>query len=477
MSFAPEFRPPLYVDLDGTLVTSDTLWESLVALARQKPRHFFALLPALLRGKTAFKTFLAEHTELSPTDLPYHEEVLAFLTKEKQAGRKIILATASHERIARDIARHLGLFDDVLASTEDVNLRGITKRDAIRTHAGGVYEYLGDHSVDLPIWRDATRAHAVLRASQAWHDDIPPEQRGKRFAAVGGNLRDLLRAMRPHQWAKNVLLFLPLFLSHTFTSPEKLLKGGLAFVSFCLTASTVYLVNDIFDIHADRRHPEKRFRPFARGAYSIPAGLFASSLLFLSGLALGALVSNAFVLCLLGYLLTTFVYTLWLKKLPIIDVVMIGFFYTYRIFIGAIATQTLVTDWLLAFATFFFLSLGIEKRYGELLLASQTPGKRGNGRGYQTEDLPVLLGFGLNSAFLSLLVLALYVRSAEVTKLYAHPSWLWGVIILLLVWIMRIWLLAHRGIVRDDPLLFTLRDKKSGALFLLMLGVLIASAF
>lgn len=471
-----EVPPPLYVDLDGTLVSTDTLWESFVAIARQKPGLLLPLLPILLKGKVPFKTAIASQTPLSAADLPYHPDILAFLMKEKASGRQLILATATHEDTAEKIANHLGIFDHVIASDDKTNLKGVAKRDAIRTHAKGPYEYLGDHVVDLPIWLDASKAHAVLKPSQTWHRNIPVSQRGERFASIGGSWRSLFRAMRPHQWAKNALLFLPLLLSHTFIYPNKLVAGTLGFTAFCLTASAVYLINDIFDIHSDRHHPEKRHRPFASGAYSIPAGLLVSILLLLGGLGIGASISVAYAFCLLGYIVTTTLYTLLLKKLPVIDVVMIGFFYTYRIFIGAVATQTPVTDWLLAFATFFFVSLGIAKRYGELLLASKTPGMRLSGRGYHTEDLPVLLGFGLNSAFLSLVVLALYVRSTEVTKLYVHPSWLWGVVILLMIWIMRLWLLAHRGIVKDDPLLFTLRDKKSLILFMLMVGVLVAAA-
>lgn len=476
MPSTPRNNLPLYVDLDGTLVSTDTLWESLVVLARKNPRALASLIPALLKGKAFFKSALANQTELPPQNLPYHEDVLAFLRMQKEAGRRLILATASHETVARAVAAHLDLFDDVLASTHNRNLRGEVKREAIQLHAQGPYEYLGDHPVDLSIWQGAARAHAVLSPKRDWYQAIPIEQRGERFRAVGGTFRDLLKAMRLHQWAKNILLLLPLFLSHTFTNQYKLADAFLAIVSFSLIASAIYLVNDIFDIHSDRRHPEKRFRPFARGAYAIPTGLLASATLMVLGLSIGAILSPLFCFCLLGYIITTCLYTTWLKRVAIVDVILIGFFYTYRIFAGAIATETPVTDWLLAFSTFFFVSMGIEKRYGELLRVSEEPSMRANGRGYQTSDLPMLFAFGTNSAFLSLLILALYVRSSEVTKLYTHPSWLWGVVILLLIWIMRFWLLAHRGIVRDDPLLFTLKDKKSAILFGLMILVLIVAA-
>jgi 4-hydroxybenzoate polyprenyltransferase/phosphoserine phosphatase len=469
-------QPPLYVDLDGTLVHTDTLWESLVALIRQKPRALFQVIGKLPQGKAAFKHALSEQVDLSPADLPYHEPLLAFLQQQKADGRSLILATASPEATARRIAKHLGLFDHVIASTPTQNLSGSSKRDAILAHAQGPYEYIGDHAIDLPIWTSAARAHAVLPPNTDWHRSIPVAQRGERFQALGGTWKDLVRALRLHQWAKNVLIFLPLFLSHVFTDPQKLRAGIIAFFSFSLSASAIYLVNDIFDIHADRRHPEKRLRPFARGTYAIPSGLLWSGALLIVSLSLAFFLSPLVALCIAGYVLTTCLYTLWLKKVPVVDVVLIGFFYTYRILVGAIATETMVSDWLLVFSAFFFLSLGIEKRYGELLRVASEPSSSMHGRGYHKEDLPVVLGFGLNTAFLSLLVLAFYIRSAEVTKLYTHPFLLWGVVLLLLVWMMRLWLLAHRGIVRDDPLLFTLRDQKSRILFVLILGILIIAS-
>lgn len=476
MNASPASKPPLYVDLDGTLVHTDTLWESFVALVRQHPRALPAVLTKLVRGKAVFKQALAEAVKLSPADLPYHASLLAYLQKEKKEGRRIILATASSEITARRIAVHLNLFDHVLGSTPAQNLQGAAKRDAILAHAKGPYEYIGDHAIDLPIWMGASRAHAVLPPRSEWHGAIPVEQRGERFDAIGGTWRDLIRALRLHQWAKNILIFLPLLLSHVFTDPSKLRAGIIAFFSFSLSASAIYLINDIFDIHADRRHPEKKLRPFARGAYAIPSGLLWSGILLATSLFLALLLSPFLALCIAGYVFTTCLYTLWLKKVPVIDVVMIGFFYTYRILVGAIATETMVSDWLLAFSTFFFLSLGIEKRYGELLRVANEPTSSLHGRGYRKEDLPVVLGFGLNSTFLSLLVLAFYIRSSEVTKLYTHPSLLWGVVLLLLVWMMRLWLLAHRGIVRDDPLLFTLRDTKSRILFIAILAIVVIAS-
>ena len=347
--------------------------------------------------------------------------MIVYLKQEKDRGRSLILATAASEATARRIADHLALFDAVLASTANHNLRGTAKRDAIAAHAQGPYEYMGDHAIDLPIWTSAARAHVVLPANADWHRSIPTAQRGERFQALGGTWKNLLRALRLHQWAKNVLIFLPLFLSHVFTDPAKLRAGIIAFFSFSLSASAIYLVNDIFDIHADRRHPEKRLRPFARGTYAIPSGLLWSGALLVVSLSLAFLLSPLVALCIGGYVLITCLYTLWLKKIPVVDVVLIGFFYTYRILVGAIATETMVSDWLLVFSAFFFLSLGIEKRYGELLRVANEPAlppwawlsqRRSSRR----------LRLRLNTAFLSLLVLA-FTFEAPRSPFYTHPSY------------------------------------------------------
>ncbi len=467
--------PPLYVDLDGTLVSTDTLWESLICLARQNPRAFLGVLPSLLRGKAAFKTALGEATDFAVPSLPYREEVLAFLREERARGRKIILATAAHERIAQPIADHLGLFDDVIATNAHQNAIGTTKRNLIQAHANGPYEYIGDHPIDLPIWQASSTAHGVFPVGARWHASIPREQQGRVFTHTSGRLADLFQAMRPKQWSKNILLFLPLLLSHTFTHVEKLAQVSIAFISFSLTASCVYLLNDLFDVHADRLHPKKRLRPFAKGSYALADGLVAAIILLGAGLVFAFIVSPLFALVISGYFIGNLLYTFWLKRVALLDVLLLGFFYTYRILAGAVATHIYVTDWLLAFSTFFFLSLAILKRYGELRLMAATSGTSAHGRGYESEDVTLLLGFGLNSAFLSVLVLSLYIHSSEVTKLYQHSSLLWGVVMLFLYWIMRIWLLVHRGVVQDDPLLFTLRDRTSallasGAVILLLLA-------
>lgn len=468
--------PPLYVDLDGTLVATDTLWEALISIARYNPAALRKVLP-LIFHKTAFKAAVSRESCLLAADLPYREALLGHLRKEHARGRKIILATASHENIAQAVAEHLGFFDGVLATNSERNLLGAVKRDAIMSHAHGPFEYIGDHVVDVPVWQAATTAHGVFKKGKDWDKRIPEGQRGQIFETAGGRHRDLLKAMRPWQWSKNVLIFLPLLLSHTFLQPDKLFLAVIAFFSFSFSASSIYLINDIFDIHADRHHPKKRLRPFASGAYPIPHGFAWAILLGIVALSLGSLISWTYVGILLGYIVMTCFYTLWLKKVPVIDLVLIGFFYTYRIVAGGSATDTILTDWLVAFSTFFFLSVGIVKRYGELLLTTAAGTVEKNNRGYVTADLPVLLGFGINSSFLSILILALYIRSTEVTKLYAHPTLLWGVVVALLVWIMRLWILVQRGIIHDDPLLFTLRDRKSALLAALVAILLVIATF
>jgi 4-hydroxybenzoate polyprenyltransferase and related prenyltransferases len=285
------------------------------------------------------------------------------------------------------------------------------------------------------------------------------------------------RAMRVHQWAKNVLLFVPFILAHRVAESIAVSQALTAFLAFSFTASGIYLLNDLLDLSSDRRHPRKRLRPMASGALSVPSALGASFVLFgLAFVGSWVLLSKAFVGILFGYVVTTLLYSFFLKRLPVVDVLMLAFFYVYRLVAGAVATNVVLTPWLLAFAAFLFVSLGRLKRVSELVLlqATNTKEARPHGRGYLLQDLSLLTGFGINAGFLSTLVLALYINSQEVVTLYRDPRLLWGVVIALLYWVMRLWLLASRGEVHDDPVLFAIRDwvSRGVALFALLCLVL-----
>lgn len=460
---------PLYVDLDGTLVATDTLWESLVLLIKKHPASLWRLPGWLWSGKAGFKEALAQIVMLDPDGLPYRAEVLTLIHSRRQQGAKIILATAAHQKIANRVSEHLGCFDAVLATQEGMNLSGVTKAETVAQHANGPFAYIGDHQVDIPVWRRATECLVVVHGSRS--KQMFTQLLGKEFdgsiTVDGGKKMGsvFVRALRLHQWAKNILLVVPLFLAHQFYNGYVWQQAVIGSVSFGLMASSIYLVNDLFDLAADRRHPSKRQRPLASGVLPIPQGMVLAIVCCLLALLGGWIgVSGVFATMLVGYAVATVLYSSTLKRIPVIDVLALAFFYVYRLVAGAVATGVVLTPWLLAFAAFFFVSLGCLKRVGELtlwrtLLPSSQP--LDTGRGYVADDISMLALFGVNAGFLSLLVLALYINSAEVISLYAHPLLLWGVVIALLYWLMRSWLLTWRGKMHDDPVLFALQDPAS----------------
>jgi 4-hydroxybenzoate polyprenyltransferase/phosphoglycolate phosphatase-like HAD superfamily hydrolase len=459
---------PLYVDLDGTLVATDTLWESMVTFVKQHPMQAWRLLWWVRRGRAGFKAALASGVKVDPEGLPYRKEVVEYIQDRKKQGGRVMLATAAHQTIADAIALHLNCFDGIIATKDDgVNMAGKIKAHAIRSHAGGDFAYLGDHMIDIPVWRDAQEC-ILLSTSQRKSEKLV-KSLGRPFDYVIESVAEsflmvLPKALRIHQWVKNILLFIPIILAHHLDDGLAWQKTGIGFLAFGCAASSTYLLNDLLDISADRRHLRKRHRPLAAGLLSIPTALMLASIGLVLSFMIGALgVSWLFGVMIIGYTGTSIAYSTRLKRYPVIDVLMLAFFYVYRLVAGAVAADIYLTTWLLAFAAFLFVSLGCLKRVGELTLwhATKSSQPMKNGRGYVAEDLLMVAMFGVNAGFLSLLVLALYLNSAEVVTLYRSPFMLWGVVAVFLYWLMRVWLLTWRGEMHDDPVLFALRDRAS----------------
>jgi 4-hydroxybenzoate polyprenyltransferase/phosphoserine phosphatase len=467
---------PVYVDLDGTLIASDLLWESLFELLRRDPL-VAARLPAwLARGKANLKQQIADRVDLDVATLPYREEVLAYLRRCRDEGRPIVLATASDARLARAIAAHLGLFDHVIATEGGVNRKGAAKLEAIRAHRGpGAFDYIGDSTADLPLWAAARRA-VVARPSRRLVDAV--RRSGKEAEIVAGPSRGLkpwLKAMRPHQWAKNVLIFVPLLMAHVATQPAYLAPALAAFGAFCLAASAVYVLNDLLDLRSDRRHPHKRARPFASGQLGIPQGLALMVTLLAGAVALGLLLPWKFGALLLAYMVLTTAYSVVLKRKLMVDVLCLAGLYTLRILAGGAATAIPISPWLMAFSMFFFLSLAFAKRYTELDATELAEG-RISGRGYLAADIELVRSVGPTSGYLAALVLCLYINSPDVRGLYQRPWMLWLVAPLLLYWITRLWFLAQRQELPHDPVLFAIRDRHSYVVGLLVALILLAAS-
>lgn len=462
--------PPLAVDMDGTLVLGDTLHESVLVLLRRNPLYLFVLPLWLAGGKARFKRELARRALPDPADLVYNIPFLDWL-RSQHGRRELVLCTAADAGIASGVAGHLGVFDLVLASDGERNLDGARKAAALVDRYGERgFDYAANGAVDVGIWRHARRAIVVNASASTERAARAATEVEEVMPAQPAGVRAWLRALRLHQWIKNLLVFVPLLTAHLALDPQAVGRAAMAFLAFGLCASSVYLLNDLLDLPADRAHPRKRARPFAAGQLSLLAGLALAPLLLVAAFTLaGLMLPERFVLALAGYYLLTLLYSLVLKRVEMLDVVVLATLYTARIVAGTFALGIALSFWLLAFSMFLFLSLALVKRYTELEVMREQGRTEAAGRGYRTDDLPMLGALGAAAGYLSVLVLALYINSANSEALYAQPKALWLLCPLLLYWISRVWLLTQRGRMHDDPLLYAMRDPVS--LVVLALGL------
>ncbi|MBI1422851.1 MAG: UbiA family prenyltransferase [Gammaproteobacteria bacterium] len=463
---------PLAVDMDGTLVCGDTLWEACVKLVVHKP-WFALLLPFwLFRGKAGFKAAISRHVTLNPAGLAYHAGVVNYLQQQKQQGRGLWLVTAANHSIADGVAaHHHGLFDGVLASDGEHNLSGRHKAATLVSRFGEKgFVYAGNAPVDLKVWQHAAGA-VVVNGADALVDKaktLTQLEHVIREPVARSVFARILRAIRIHQWTKNLLLFVPLVLSHTWGQVDYVLTILLAFIAFCCSASAIYIINDFVDLEADRQHPQKRHRPFAAGILPLYWGVILAPLLLAIAFTLALHIDLKFTFTLLAYIVLTLAYSFLLKPYALLDVLALTSLYTLRIIGGAVAIHQVLSYWLLAFSMFIFLSLALSKRYSELHNLKQLGTGKQRARGYHVEDLPIIIIFGISSGYLAVLVTVLYINDLQASALYTHPLWLWPVAMAVLYWISRIWLLAHRGELHEDPVLFAIHDRASYVVTLLV---------
>lgn len=469
--------PTLCVDLDGTLVRTDILWECLLLLFSQQPWILLLCPFWLLGGKAYFKRQISERIQLDAANLPYREDVLRFLYEEKERGREILLATGSDQKAVESIVQHLGVFSDVIASDGNVNLSGITKCKVLEARFGyRQFDYMGNSSADLSVWQSANAAILIEPSTRLINKAkrLCPVQ--EVFTHQRNRLVTLLRALRVHHWVKNVLIFVPLIMAHKVNDPLLSWQAICAFLAFSFCASSVYILNDLLDLQADRQHPNKKNRPFAAGSMSISKGIITIPIMLICSVLLAIVfLPPLFTVTLVSYFIITTLYSLYLKKIPVADIMLLAGLYTFRIIAGGVAVDVRISAWLLGFSLFFFLSLALMKRCAELrLLQLAGPGEV-FGRGYIRDDQELLKSMGSASGYLSVLILALYINSQEVVALYEHPNVLWLVCPILLYWITRMWFLAHRGVMEDDPIVITFKDPLSYALGIVVVVLLVAA--
>ncbi|AKJ27921.1 UbiA family prenyltransferase [Caldimonas brevitalea] len=453
---------PLYVDLDGTLIRSDLLLESAMRFVAAQPLQAWRLAAWLMRGKAHLKAELAAAVNLDVRCLPYNEELLGYLRQQRALGRRIVLATASHQKYAQQIAEHLGLFDAVIASDGSVNRKGVHKLEAIRTDAGGRFAYAGNDQVDLDVWREADAALVVnasagvrRQANAVTREElhVPPQKPGVKVWA---------KAIRLHQWAKNALLLLPALPIAGDLLPSHWISLLIGFVAFGLCASSVYLLNDLMDLEADRAHPRKRKRPLASGAVSLPAGVVLSVGMLAAAFLLAAVAMPLGFVATLGvYWISTLAYSLYFKRRVLQDVLMLAGLYTLRIIAGAAAIQVMPSFWIMSFSMFLFLSLACIKRYVELRDAELSEKVKVVGRGYGVSDLPFVQSVGTSAGLVAVLVFAMYVNDPTTASHFTRPAALWTICPLVLLWVSRVWLKASRMELHDDPVVFAVTDRAS----------------
>lgn len=454
---------PIAVDLDGTLIHSDLLLESFLLLIKRNPLYLLLIPFWLLQGKAALKAHIAQRVKLDAAALPYAKPFIEWLKAQRAQGRPLWLCTASDVRLAQRVANHVGIFDGVIGTHGTVNLSGSRKAQALIERFGDKgFDYCGNASVDLAVWRHA-RAAIVVHGSTALQAKAAAlTQVTASFPALKTGPKVFVKALRVHQWAKNGLILVPIAAGHLLGNVHTVALGLLAFVSFSLCASSVYLLNDMLDLAADRQHHSKCKRPFAAGQLSVLFGIVAAPLLLFTAFALAWFcLPLKFMGVLLAYYVATLAYSFGLKRLVMIDVLALAGLYTIRIVAGGAATSTKLTFWLLMFAIFIFLSLAMVKRYAELH-AMRAQGKlKAHGRGYQVEDLHLLESMGTASGYISILVLALYINSDDIRHMYSHPKVAWLLVPIMLYWISRVWMQTYRGKMNDDPLVFALKDRIS----------------
>ena len=464
---------PLIVDLDGTLIHSDMLHETAVKAARSNPLNLLLMPFWLADGKAALKRQLCVRADVSPELLPYNLELISWLRLEKEAGRKIVLCTASDRVIAESIAGYLGIFDEVIASDGLQNIAGKKKADVLITRFGlHNFDYIGNSTTDLTVWEAAKNSILVNASSKTIRAAMLQGNVIKQFPVRPINVSAIARMLRIHQWLKNLLIFIPLVAAHEWANTSLISQLILAFFSFSLCASSVYIANDLLDLDNDRLHPRKRKRPFASGLIPVWAGVVTAPVLLAISTTLALLVGWKFFAWLAAYFLLTCIYSWTLKRLIIIDCLTLAILYTLRIIAGAAAISMSLSFWLLAFAVFLFLSLAFVKRYAEIELQILAGMEKLHGRGYLTTDAGLIQTMGIASGYSSVLVLALYLNSDAVAKLYAAPEFVWAAVPVMIFWVSWMWMQAHRGKMHDDPLVFAVKDRASlvaGAIFAIVL--------
>lgn len=460
----------LVIDLDGTLIKTDILHETFWSSFSKDWKIPYKTLTTLIKGRAKLKEYLNNISEIDIKTLPYNETVIEYIKKFRNKGGKTALVTGSNINIAKKIADHLGLFDEVHGSTSSLNLKGKQKMELLISRFGEKkFSYMGNSSEDIHVWEHAFKAISI-NASSKLKKACNKVNLNSDHLLTGPSYNSLLtycKALRPYQWLKNTLVFLPMLAAHKITALY-FFESLKAFIAFSLISSSVYVINDLLDLGADRSHPRKKSRPFASGSIPISHGIVIAPLLFILGISVALFINKSFLIIIFTYYILTSAYSLVLKRKIIIDICTLAGLYTVRIVGGGAATQIGISFWLLGFSIFIFLSLAAVKRQAELVDLRERGILKSAGRSYRVDDLPLVSIVSLIAGFMSVIVIAMYVKSQEVLILYSKPEILWGVCCVLFYWLIKMIHTAHQGNMHDDPLIYAVKDKMSQITFIII---------
>ncbi|MGB9701961.1 MAG: UbiA family prenyltransferase [Candidatus Kapaibacteriota bacterium] len=467
---------PLVVDLDGTLISTDVLMEQLFILLKRKPYFILHILVWFFQGYAKLKYEITKRVELSPEILPYKEEVINWVKTQKEAGRKIVLATAAQIENAEIIGNYIGIFDEIIATTPNYNLRGNNKRLILNQKFGEKnYDYIGDAYIDLNVWKSARKAILVEPTKDLISRTKQITNVEKVFEPKDSKISIFLKSIRVNQWLKNFLIFVPVILAHHFDLIT-LLQLLISFILFSFVSSAVYLLNDLYDLEADRKHPIKKNRPLASGQMHLSTGLYYSIGFLLVSLTLSYFfLTISFFYILLLYFIANLFYSLYFKYQPIFDIILLSFLYTIRLFAGGFIANVIISEWLISFSLFFFTSLAILKRYAEIKIYENTKISTPNVRGYNLKDTQFLFTSGIASSITSSLIFILYIQSEKVTKLYTHPQYLIVIAIILILFLLRTWFNVGKDLKTDNPIEMVLSDKINYLLLLIVVLIMFLS--
>ncbi len=460
---------PLCVDLDGTLIKSDMMFESMAILIKSNPIYLLMIPIWFIKGKLYLKEQLFNRVQIDIDTMPLNDEIVNFLINEKKSGRTILLVTASLQYYADKYKEKFNFLDEAIGSKDGINLSAKYKAEYLKGRFGDKnYDYIGDSHKDLVVWSFAqnalivsdntiliNKAKEITNIAETWGRTNTPKY------------KIIFKQLRIYQWVKNLLIFLPALLAHSleFNIYFQLL---LSFLSFSFVASSIYIFNDLMDLNSDRKHKIKKNRPLAAGNFRISDAFVYTILLMTIGIMIGVFINISFIIVLLIYLITTYLYSIYLKRIYIVDIITLALLYTMRIIAGSATSGFIISEWLAAFALFFFFSMGALKRFTEL---KNSKNEKLSGRAYIADDMNIVQIMGICSSMISVLVMVLYINSNTISQLYSNPKILYLIIPILLHWNMRVWVLADRSMMNEDPIVFSIKDKYS-YLSILLIGII-----